>query len=867
MTQAAQNEQQQATHDRSPRIARLQERYQTKHAFISSERAQFYTDSWRSTEDTGLSLPVRVAMAMKNVFDNMSHYLDPDDRIAGYWTEYFLGIPIPIERGEYNKVLEAELTKASVIYFRTTSAVKGLAYMLRKRALGDFLKNQRITRATGSQPLNVDFKTMSEREINNYQIERGPLRKLKRDLLPYWNGRCLVDLMEKELASSGLLSHDMNDFTVALPGNTSRQVLMLSTCATIATIQGHVILDYTEVLGKGLDAMKSETTALLQDNDLDDGQREFLKSIEISLDGVISFANGIADRIELELAADISSKRTAELKQMLEICRKVPFRPPETFREAVQAMWTVKTAIELALPVNLQCFGRLDQILYPYYKADLEAGRITADEARDLLAELLLKIMSQNIRPESNILSNFYHRYLGSSPVTVGGVRPDGEDGTNDLTYLFIEAAHDSKAVTNLSVRVNQESPACLLEMVGKYLHDGTSSYSIYNDEIGIEAMRRRGFELEDARDYAIMGCVEMTCPGRTGAMSASALQLNRLLDITMRNGDSRILAGTIKEEGIDTGDPDQFAGFDDFIKALIAQGKEAIAKIAEGQSLRDRLYEKLLPSPYISTFMQGCLVNKKDVTAGGAKYDLAGISMVNSIANMIDSLLAIKKLVYEQKKYTIAQVLDALDNNFAGQEQLHRDIINITGKWGNGDAETDRLAHDVTKQLFDETFAYTNHRGGPFVVYVISMITHTIDGRLSIASADGRRAATPYAASCNPYNVERSGVTAALRSVSALPFEDVMGAAVNVKFHPSAIGSTSASRKKWASLIRTYFKLGGAQMQPTVASAELLKEAQQNPEQHRDLIVKVGGYSTYFIDLGCEIQNEIIERTEHLLN
>jgi formate C-acetyltransferase len=253
-----------------------------------------------------------------------------------------------------------------------------------------------------------------------------------------------------------------------------------------------------------------------------------------------------------------------------------------------------------------------------------------------------------------------------------------------------------------------------------------------------------------------------------------------------------------------------------------------------------------------------------RDVTRGGAKYDLSGISMINAIANMTDSLYAVKKLVFEQKKFTIKELIAAVDDGFIGHEHIKREIDNITGKWGNGEPETDELAAGVMKKLWEETYKYENYKGGPFVVYVISMTTHTIDGRLSIASLDGRPAATPYAARCNPYNVERSGVTAAFRSVASLPFEDVMGCAVNMKFHPSGVGENEEARKKWTSLVRTYFKLGGPQVQPTVASAEMLRAARQNPEEYRDLIVKVGGYSTYFVDLGKEIQEEIIARTEH---
>jgi pyruvate-formate lyase len=847
------------------RIARIRRRYQKGPAYISIERARYYTESWQETEGKDMPLPVRVALAMKNVYENMTLYLDPDDRIAGYWTEFFLGIPIDIERGVFNQVLENELDRNSMIYFRVRSLTKSLLYMIRKRALREFMKNQKILRASGPVPLNMGIKTMSERRINPFQINEEDRIYLKQKILPYWKGKTIVDHLEKELARSGLYSKDMHEFIMAIPGNTSRQVLMISICATIATLQGHVILDYEKVLEKGLRRMKKDVQDKLSGNgELSGPERIFLQSIETALDGVMIFSRRVAEKVKEQIESEVNPERKAELENMHAMCLKVPFEQAETFEQAVQSIWTVKTAVELAHPVNLHCFGRLDQNLYPYYKKDLEEGRINPENARELLEELLLKIMSQNIRPESNILANFYHRYLGSSPVTLGGLKRDGGDGTNDLTYLFIEAAARSRAITNIAIRVHPKTPDSLLFKLADALHDGNSSYALFNDAVNIEAMKRKGFAEPDARDYAIMGCVEMTCPGKTGSMSANALLLSRLLDITLRNGDSRTLAVTIKGEGLKTGDPDSFGSFSELTSALIEQGKYMIKKIVESSNLRDRLFAERLPAPYISAFIDGCLDKKKDVTRGGGVYDLSGISMINSIANLADSLYVIKNLIFEQKKCTFKELLAAIDQNFVGYEDLLQQIKRLSGKWGNGNPESDEIAAGITRELFQETYKYRTFKQGAFVVYVISMTTHTIDGRLSIASPDGRRAATPYAASCNPYNVERAGVTGVLRSVARLPFEDVMGCAVNVKFHPSGIGENPESRAKWVSLIRTYFQMGGAQIQPTVASAEMLKAAQKEPDNYRDLIVKVGGYSTYFVDLGREIQQEVIARTEH---
>lgn len=849
----------------SERILRLRRRYQHGPAKLSVERARYYTESWVETEGSRLSNVVRVAKAMANVYEKMTIYVDPDDHIAGHWSEQFLGLPIPIERGEYNEVLANELRKRDMLRARVRSGVRATTHVLRKGDAASFVRNQRRLKAgSGRVPLNPGLQTMSERRINRFVIDDADRHELLDELLPYWKGRSLADILDQRLQASGLYSQDMSDFAKALPGNTSRQVFLLSAATSIATIQGHVILDFDDVLDRGLLAKREEVERRLSDHDPYEPGADFLQSVLIGLEGAITFCERLADQLKRCAATAISSTRRAQLTEMAEICAKVPLRPAETFAEGIQSVWTLKTIVEIAHPVNLHCLGRLDQSLGERYERDVALGRTSPRQARELLEELLLKTMSQNLRPESNILGNFYHRYLGSTPVTVGGVKRDGSDATNDLTYLIVDAAHASRAVTNINIRVHPATPDDLLDRVAHHLAEGTSSFALINDGVMVEAMRRRGFTEDDSRDFAIMGCVEATCPGKTGSMSANALQLTRLLDLTLRDGDASIIAGTLEGEGLRTGEPDTFETFEDLLQALFQQGRHFIDQIVKGSNLRDDLYAEMLPAPMISAFVDGCIDSAADVTAGGATYDLSGISMINSVANIVDALHVIRTLVFEERRMLLSELMAAVDADFVGFDGVLDAVSAVSGKWGNGDPETDALAARVTGELFAETCQHRSPKGAPFVVYAISMIVHTIDGRLSIASPDGRRLGTPFAASCNPANVESSGVTAALRSVASLPYEDMLGCAVNLKLHTSAIGESASTRAKWASLVRTYFRLGGAQLQPTCVDAETLRDAQRNPGGHRDLIVKVGGYSTYFVDLGIEIQEEIISRTEH---
>jgi len=348
------------------------------------------------------------------------------------------------------------------------------------------------------------------------------------------------------------------------------------------------------------------------------------------------------------------------------------------------------------------------------------------------------------------------------------------------------------------------------------------------------------------------------------GSMSFSAVLLCRILDVTLRNGDAKTLVGTIQETGLKTGNPDSFTTFDQLVDAFVAQVALQVSKIAEASRIRDRIYAEYLPSPHISALVQGPLQKKKDVTQGGGIYDLEGILYMGSIANVVDSLFVIKKLIFEHKKFTFRDLLEAIDHNFVGYEDMHKMILDVDGKWGNGSEESDALAGMVTKRIFEETFKYKTYKGGFIAPFVNSMTSHTYDGRMGIATPDGRKAAKPFAASCNPYNVDKRGPTGVLRSISAVDFLDTQGCAVNIKMHPSAIGEDLETRKKWVSLIKTYFDMGGGQLQPTVVATEELRAAQKDPENYQSVTVKVGGYSAYFVDLGHEIQEEVISRSEH---
>ncbi|HOO55522.1 MAG TPA: pyruvate formate lyase family protein [bacterium] len=846
------------------RIQKLRTRYRREVPRISVQRARFYTESWKSTEGSGDPVSVRRAKAIRNVFENMTIYIDREERIPGSWTEFFLGVPIDVERGVFNDVLAAELDKAKLVHRTLGSSAKFIGYSIGTNRIFDIARNA-VNIDDIALPVDFEFRTMDERGVNPYEISPGDRRELLREILPFWRGGTVTERVRKAVAAAGLAPREVSGFMDAAGVSGSRQEISVSPLWSVSGFQGHVVPDYGRVLDVGLEAMKEDVESRLERGDeMPEDDRDFLRSILIALDSVILFSGRLVEELESMLGSEDDPGRRAELELMIENCRRAPVGPAGSFRQAVQAIWTLRVAMQIADPVNELALGRLDQLLFPYYRKDIESGAIGRDEALELISELLLKTMSQNLRTDGGALSDFSLRFKGTEPVTLGGVTRDGGDATNDLTYLFIEAAGVSRAITNVVVRCHKKSPVELYLAVADVLKSGASNISLMSDSTNIEALRRIGVAEPDARDYAIAGCTDVLIPGRTGGLSANNLFLSKVLDVTLRNGDLQTMAGRVKRAGGRTGNPDGFDSFSHLLDAFESQAARAVRAIVKASDIRDAVYARHMPAPFISAFISGCTENALDVTAGGADYDFSLVNMINSLANVVDSLYVIKKLVFDEKRLTVRRLLNAMDDNFKGHKGVYRLVRKVRGRWGSADPGSDEIARDVTGRLFRLLEDRSSFRGGSWVAVMNSMTLHTIDGRMSMATPDGRPAATPFASSCNPYRADGAGLTDVLRSVSSIDFRSVMGCAVNVRMHPSAIGETDESRRKWASLIRTYFLLGGEQIQPTVASAEMLRDAQNSPGEYGDLIVKVGGYSVYFTELGREIQDEIISRTEH---
>jgi formate C-acetyltransferase len=508
--------------------------------------------------------------------------------------------------------------------------------------------------------------------------------------------------------------------------------------------------------------------------------------------------------------------------------------------------------------------GRLDQIFYPYYKRDIEAGAISRADARELFEEILIKNLGFNVKPFPNFMNDFYHRFCGMESVTLGGVDASGNDATNELSHVILEAAYRSKTVNNIIIRLHKNTPADFHALISDVLYNGVSNISFQNDELCIQSMQSSGYSHEDARTYSAIVCANFCAAGTSGGSGCSSVSLCNLLDTVLRNGDNVTMMGRIGNTGIKTGSADSFDSFDEFLSAVEKQMTYSLSLLKKGVETRDALFASQLPSPFISAFTPPALKKMRDTTAGGDMHRIEFVLLGTSVANFIDSLFAIKRLVFEEKAFTLGDLVSAIDRNFKGYEEIHGKLVTLRPKWGNGEAEIDRFAKGVIAKLTDAVRSVRCSNGRAFAASIGGGMTHTLAGRFGMATPDGRKAGRPFAAGCSPYNVEKSGLTGVLRSIAGLDLAHLLECTVNLKLHPSLIGKNRESREKWIALIKAYFQMGGMQLQPTVVSTEDLKAAQRSPEHYKDLVVKVGGFSVYFTEIGCELQNEIISRTEH---
>jgi len=613
---------------------------------------------------------------------------------------------------------------------------------------------------------------------------------------------------------------------------------------------GHFLPNYEKMLRLGVRGYLETMTG--KEGDLHRAER-------IACEGVVDFAKRLAEEAKRLALDEKDEERAVELNEVARICSKVPYSPAETFHEALQSLWLTHMAVCLEGINSAISFGRMDQYLYPYYRRDLEAGRITPQRARELLLCFSAKA-TEHVFLLSEGVSQYHGGYLVVQAAIVGGMDREGRDAVNDLTYLFLDVMEESGLRDpNYQARLHAGSHESYLRRVADVARKGSGVPALFNDEAAVASLVSHGYPLEEARNYAVVGCVELALPGKSFFSTDAALfNLPICLELSLNcgrrlNGGRRIGAATL--------DPTSFASIDDVIEAFRVQVEYMVARMINDLQVIEKGNRDYHPTPFSSMLVDGCLESGEDVTAGGAFYNSSGIQGVG-VADVADSLATLDEVVFKRRKYTMAQVLEALRDNFASapaiQAELHK-----APKYGNDHRLPDDYANRVVSIFHSALAKHRNTRGGSYVPGFYSVTCHVAFGKRTGALPSGRKDGEPFAASLGATNgCDRLGPTALLNSVAHV--DSTMspnGYAMNLRFDPPTIAGDRGV-DILTGLVKGFFGLGGLEMQLNVLDPEMLEDARRNPGKYPELVVRVSGYCAYFDDLPDAAKREIIART-----
>lgn len=629
---------------------------------------------------------------------------------------------------------------------------------------------------------------------------------------------------------------------------------------------GHIIPDYKTALEEGLKGRVAYFEGLRSESD-DVGQKDFLTALVICCEAVRDLSRRYA-RLARDLAEECGdAERRSELLEIARICEKVPWEPPETFHEALQALWFIHMLVmtQESYPGPGLSPGRVDQYLYSYYEKDMREGELTREAARELLECFWIK---------PNYAYDFIYR-VGRTKgitsgygqlVTLGGHGPDGEDVSNELTWLMLEVIEEMNMLEpKPNVRLHSKTPSDLLQRVSGMIANAQGSPFLLNfDETSIKALRWEGLPEEDLWDYAPVGCLENTLQGndRSGTVDVN-VNLAKAIEMTLFNGKDLQTGDRI---GPRTGDPRRFKSWDDFKDAFEKQLSSLLETFIDFYDFSDSIRAQYEPTPYLSALVRGCAESGRDVTNAGPEHNYVTVEGV-AFATAADSLAAVKKLVFEDGSITMGELLDAVENNFEGHEKTRQMLLNKAPKYGNDDDYADSMARYLSRFWSEEVFKHSTPSGRRYRAGYLSWNYWIAYAPLTAATPDGRRRGTFLSNGVCPVDgSDRKGPTAVALSVSKIGLESVPnGDSHTISFSPSMLRDREQV-DKLCSYLRAYGEKGGSAIQINVLDPETLKNAQKNPDDYQNLLVRVTGYNAYFVMLGKEIQDEIIARESHVL-
>lgn len=695
--------------------------------------------------------------------------------------------------------------------------------------------------------LEQELDTLSIRREQPFNISDEAKKLLQERVFPYWRGKTvyarLVEVVPKEALEahdSGILFHYYLDRSI-----------------------GHLVANYEKVLLKGLKGIKKEIREELKNITYFDEncyrKINLLKSMIVVINAAIEFANRYAVETRRLSTKQTDPKRKKELLKIAEICEWVPANPARTFWEAVQSFFFIHLILNLESNSYAISPGRFDQYMYRYYKKDLEEGQVTREFAKELLSCLWIKFNELTVA-KSGGTAKQSTTYNDFQNLNIGGLGPDGENAVNDLSYLILEVAGSLRQPQpNLVALISSKTPEDFLIRAIDTIRLGFGQPALINDDMKTLMLLEKGIPLEDARSAAINGCVEIAVPGKHHMASGGYLNLPKCLELALNDGQDMI---TEKQLGPKTGESERFESFEELWKAFMTQVEYFVKLKVAYDNIAREVYATFYPVVFTSMLIDYCIKEGRNFHNYGAKYNTPLICPVG-IATSADSLAAIKKMVFEEKQLMMDELIDVLKANYKGQEDIRQFSLNAMPKYGNDEDYVDKIASRLVSTLCILTTEYQNAVGMPYVPNIIPTTTHVYFGSLTAATIDGRRSGDPLSEGVSPaQGRDVNGPTSVVKSVTKLPHAKCYGTLLNQKFNPTIL-TGEESVKKFAALWKTYFSLGGYHVQFNIISVNTLREAQKYPEKFRNLIVRVAGYSDYFVRLSKEVQDEIIKRTE----
>ncbi|MDR3573766.1 MAG: glycyl radical protein [Anaerolineaceae bacterium] len=696
----------------------------------------------------------------------------------------------------------------------------------------------------------ADLEILDSRSKIPFSASAKVIEVYANEIIPFWQGKSMRELIFREMSAEWQAVYEAGIFTEFMEQRSP----------------GHTVLG-DKIYHKGMLDIKKDIQAALDGLDfLNDpkayARQEELKAMLICADALIRLAARYAEKAQEMAEVESDAVRQSELQKIAEICRRIPAQAPRSFWEALQYYWFVHLGVTTELN-TWDSFdpGRIDQHLYPFYVQGLADGSLTSEQAEELLQCFWIKFNNQPAPPKVGVTAAESGTYQDFAQINLGGLRPDGSDGVNDVTYLLLDVVEEVRLIQpSASIQVSKKNPDRFIKRAAKIIRTGFGQPSIFNSDTVIQELVRQGKTLDDARVAGTSGCVESGAFGKENYTLTGYFNLPKILEITLHNGlDPR----TGKQIGPKTGEAVYFASFEELLAAYEIQLKHFVDIKIRGNNVIERLYATYLPAPFLSILIDDCIQNGRDYHDGGARYNTSYIQGVG-LGSITDELSAIRYHVFDHKTFSMAELLQAMHYDFEGQEPMRQTLMNKTPRYGNDDDYPDQLMRAVFELYFQAIDGRPNTRGGAYHIDMLPTTCHVYFGSVMGAMPDGRKAGKPLSEGISPVQgADRHGPTAVLRSVGKMDHIRTGGTLLNMKFTPDLLKDDDGLTKM-VQLVRTYFKLDGHHIQFNVVDVATLQKAKQQPELYRDLIVRVAGYSDYFCNLSESLQDEIIARTEH---